>query len=118
MPDPLCRLRGMAASRSLGENPGDTAGRLTPPHELERLSLMLGLTVRHLRSVARLSQEALGHRASMHRNYVGAFERGELNPTLRVIVQLAYALRVPVSDLFAIAEHLAEERRRDPAQRW
>ena len=34
----------------------------------------------------RVPQEELGMRAGLHRNHVGAIERGEINPTLRVLL--------------------------------
>jgi transcriptional regulator with XRE-family HTH domain len=40
-----------------------------------------------------------------------AIERGEINPTLRVLCKVGYGLRVPASDLLVMAERLAAERR-------
>lgn len=40
----------------------------------------LSRAVRELRARRGLRQEALGNTAGLHRNYVGAIERGELNP--------------------------------------
>jgi transcriptional regulator with XRE-family HTH domain len=51
-----------------------------------------------------LSQEALGHAAGLHRNYVGAIERGELNPTIRTTLRLAVGLQVRPSTLVRLAE--------------
>ena len=45
--------------------------------------------MRYTRARRGLSQEELGFRASLHRNYVGALERGEINPTFRVLLKLA-----------------------------
>jgi transcriptional regulator with XRE-family HTH domain len=42
----------------------------------------------------------LAERADLHRPYIGGIEIGQRNPTLDVIVRLANALHVPVSDLF------------------
>jgi transcriptional regulator with XRE-family HTH domain len=42
--------------------------------------------------------------SDLHRNYVGAIERGEINPTLRVLLKLARGLGVPLSELLADAE--------------
>ena len=41
----------------------------------------LGRAVRETRARRGLSQESLGYVAGLHRNYVGAIERGEINPT-------------------------------------
>ncbi len=59
-----------------------------------------GAHVRKLRMARGWSQEELAERAKKHWTYVGGVERGERNPTLRVIADLAHALRVPIRDLF------------------
>ena len=64
----------------------------------------LGRAVRELRVVRFISQEELGARASLHRNYVGAIERGIINPTFRTIVQVAHGLRMPLSELVGVYE--------------
>jgi transcriptional regulator with XRE-family HTH domain len=66
------------------------------PREL----LALGRAVRELRVLSGfISQETLGHRCDLHRNYVGAIERGEINPTFRVLLKLERGLRVPLTHL-------------------
>ncbi len=45
----------------------------------------LGAAIRELRARRGLSQEQLGFDAGLHRNYVGALERGEINPTFRIL---------------------------------
>jgi transcriptional regulator with XRE-family HTH domain len=67
----------------------------------------LGRAVRELRACRGLSQEELGYRSGLHRNYVGAIERGELNPTLGVLLRLAAGLGVVLSELIALAERRA-----------
>jgi DNA-binding XRE family transcriptional regulator len=47
----------------------------------------LGRAVKETRARRGISQEELGYRATLHRNYVGAMERGELNPTLRTLLE-------------------------------
>jgi len=56
-----------------------------------------------------LSQEELGYRARLHRNYVGAIERGEINATFRVLLKLARGLQMPLSELIAEAEAIKRE---------
>jgi transcriptional regulator with XRE-family HTH domain len=54
-----------------------------------------------------MSQEELGFRAPVHRNYVGGVERAERQPTVRTLARLAVALGVRPADLLAEAERLA-----------
>lgn len=60
---------------------------------------VFGRTVRVFRARKGLSQEELGFRAGLHRNYIGAIERGEINPTFRVLLKLQRGLEEPLSRL-------------------
>lgn len=111
MPDPLCRLHSISVVLGRELDAEDLAQRLVAPHEAKRMQLALGLTVRQLRAICGLSQERLGTAAGLHRNYIGAIERGEINPTLRVLDKVGCGLRVPASDLLAVSERLAAARR-------
>lgn len=51
-----------------------------------------------------LSQEALAAEAGLDRTYVGGLERGERNPTLKVLWSIALVLEVRPSTLVAAAE--------------
>jgi len=51
-----------------------------------------------------MSQEELGFDAVLHRNYVGALERGEINATFATLLKLTIGLRVPMSELVEIYE--------------
>jgi transcriptional regulator with XRE-family HTH domain len=69
----------------------------------------LGRAVREARARRGISQEELGFRARLHRNYVGAVERGEINPTFRILMQLSRGLGVELSELVALYERQAAE---------
>lgn len=60
-----------------------------------------GARVRYLRLSSSLSQEQLADLCSLDRTYLGGIERGERNPSLKIIVQIAKALRVPAAELFS-----------------
>ena len=64
----------------------------------------LGAAVRELRARRGLSQEGLGFRADVHRNYIGGIERGELNITFRVLLKVVRGLNVPLSELVEMYE--------------
>lgn len=70
----------------------------------------LGHVVRYTRARRAFSQEELGFRARLHRNYVGALERGEINPTFRVLLKLARGLDLPLSELIREQEQVVQMR--------
>jgi transcriptional regulator with XRE-family HTH domain len=61
-----------------------------------------------LREERGLSQEQLGYKAGLHRNYIGGVERGELNASLASIWKLARGLEMWPSELLALSEQLFE----------
>ncbi|HYV15991.1 MAG TPA: helix-turn-helix transcriptional regulator [Conexibacter sp.] len=69
----------------------------------------LGRAVRELRARRGLSQEELGYRSGLHRNYVGAIERGEINPTFRVLLKLERGLQLPLSEIIDLWERREHE---------
>jgi transcriptional regulator with XRE-family HTH domain len=65
----------------------------------------LGHVIREARGDSRISQEELGLRTGVHRNYIGGIERGERNPSVTTVAVLAEELGVKMSELFARAGH-------------
>ena len=65
--------------------------------------LALGSAVRDVRKRQGLSQTELARLAKLHKNYLGGVERGERNPSLSNLLQIAKALGVKPSELFASA---------------
>ena len=59
----------------------------------------VGTRVRRLRKKKGWSQEELGHRSGLHRNYIGGIERGERNVAIINLEKLAKALGVRPRDL-------------------
>jgi transcriptional regulator with XRE-family HTH domain len=78
----------------------------TPPRPVPPEQIALGRAVRLRRAYRGISQEELGFRARLHRNYVGAVERGEINPTLRTLLKLARGLGIAMSELIAFYEEI------------
>lgn len=46
-----------------------------------------------------MSQETLGFKAKMHRNYVGGVERGERNPTFEILARWLDSVDVSWTEL-------------------
>jgi DNA-binding XRE family transcriptional regulator len=110
-------VSGADATGPLGEVVAMTAlaqKRPVVPKKRPRAYVALGRAVRELRARRGLSQEALGFQSGLHRNYVGAIERGEINPSFRILIGLARGLRLPLSEIVSVTErHAAEMRAQD-----
>jgi transcriptional regulator with XRE-family HTH domain len=77
------------------------------PHRTSADHTALGRAVRIMRATRGLSQEELGHRADLHRNYIGAIERGEINPTF--LLKLERGLATPLSELIHRYQQLLDD---------
>jgi transcriptional regulator with XRE-family HTH domain len=66
--------------------------------------LILGRADREARARFDLSQERVGLTGGLHRNYIGAIERGEINPTFKVLLKLSTGLTVPLSEVVRLYE--------------
>ena len=69
-----------------------------------RLLRIFGRSVQRARKRLEIPQEMLAERAHLSRNYVSDIERGVRNPGLVVVVRLARALKLPLSDLLSEIE--------------
>lgn len=65
---------------------------------------MLGDELRKARIAAGLTQEQLGFKADISRNYVSLLERGEKSPTMQVLQRVCKALGVKASAIVARIE--------------
>ena len=68
------------------------------------LSHRFGAVIRQRREANGVSQENLAYEADVHRTYVGMIERGQGNPSLSVISDLAGALGTTITSIFRDVE--------------
>ncbi len=61
--------------------------------------IRFGREVRRRRTAQGISQEELGFRAELHRNYIGYVERAEENATVKSVIKIARALGLRPSEL-------------------
>ncbi len=59
-----------------------------------------GNRIRELRHIQNISQEELGFRCHLSKNYISDVERGTRNISLKVIEKFAYGLQVEMHELF------------------
>ena len=67
---------------------------------MSELTIQFGQLVRKHRKERNMSQEQLALLCNIDRSYLGRIERGEVNPTLEKIYELAKVLQVTAKDLF------------------
>ena len=68
------------------------------------IQTLFGRRLRSLRTDRGFTQQQLGEEADLSFKYLGAIERGEENPSLKVIGKLAEALEIKPQDMM-IFEH-------------
>lgn len=66
---------------------------------MSELTIQFGKLVRKYRKERTMSQEQLALLCNMDRSYLGRIERGEVNPTLEKIYELANILKVSPESL-------------------
>ena len=71
---------------------------------MKPLQKRLGRAIRRLRTAAGYSQEDFAVVVGVHRTYMGAVERGEVNISLRNMEKIAGSLEITVSKLLLEAE--------------
>lgn len=65
--------------------------------------IALGLAMRRLREARKMSQENLALRAEIDRSYMSSIERGQQNPGVMLVRDIALALDVSIAQLFDAA---------------
>lgn len=62
-------------------------------------SQQLGKNIKKARQKAEMTQADIAEKADIHVNYFARIERSEVNPSYEILVNIAKALKVKLSDL-------------------
>ncbi len=65
-----------------------------------KLNEIIGKRIKYIRTEKGISQEELAEAADITTNYIGQIERGQRNPTLSILENIASALGITFSELF------------------
>ena len=60
----------------------------------------LGMRIRYLREQKKMTLEDLSFEAGINKNYLSDLERGNRNPTVKVLTKIADALEISLEILF------------------
>ena len=60
----------------------------------------LGMRIRYLRDQRKMTLEDLSFESNVNKNYLSDLERGNRNPTVKILTKIANALEVTLEELF------------------
>ena len=60
----------------------------------------LGMRIRYLREQKKMTLEDLAFDSNVNKNYLSDLERGNRNPTVKILTRIASALGVTLEELF------------------
>ncbi|MDR6739114.1 transcriptional regulator with XRE-family HTH domain [Herbaspirillum sp. 1173] len=72
--------------------------------QAEEVAEAAGKVLRRLRKEAGLSQEKLGFKATIQRNFVSEIELGQKQPSLFTVFKVAYALDLDPQDFMRLVQ--------------
>lgn len=72
----------------------------------DKIPIELGRRIRTLRKLKGFTQEELGEKSGISYKFIGEMERGEVNPSLNSLIQIAKALGIQVNNLFPHEQEL------------
>jgi transcriptional regulator with XRE-family HTH domain len=78
----------------------------SPPIDLHKTFLALGVAINEVRKEKGLTQEELAQRVDLHETYISLIERGQRNPTWGVVHRISRTLGVSLPELARRAEEL------------
>ena len=64
------------------------------------INKQLGMRIRYLREQKKMTLEDLSFESEVNKNYLSDLERGNRNPTVKVLSRIAEALGISLEELF------------------
>lgn len=71
-------------------------------------SILLGRRIRTLRTTKGLTQQELGNRADVDYKFIGEIERGNTNPSFKVLVKIAKVLDVDLTEVLRFEQEISD----------
>ena len=68
----------------------------------ENILVIFGNRVKELRKAKKMTQQQFADLSDLHKNYIGMIERGERNPSLINIQNIATAFEMSISELMKL----------------
>jgi len=71
-------------------------------------SILLGRRIRTLRITKGLTQQKLGNKADVDYKFIGEIERGNMNPSFKVLVKIAKVLGVELPEILRFEQEISD----------
>lgn len=76
----------------------------------ENAGEFLSKRIRSLRTSKKWTQQELGEKANIDYKFLGEIERGEKNPSFKILVQIAEALDIEIPELFRFEQEITDRK--------
>lgn len=70
--------------------------------------ILLGRRIRTLRNTKGFTQQELGHHADVDYKFIGEIERGNMNPSFKVLMKIAKALDVDIPEILRFEQEISD----------
>ncbi len=72
--------------------------------------ILLGRRIRTLRTSKGLTQQELGYRADVDYKFIGEIERGNMNPSFKVLVKIANTLDIELPEILRFEQEISDQK--------
>ena len=72
--------------------------------------ILLGRRIHTLRNIKGLTQQELGHQADVDYKFIGEIERGNMNPSFKVLMKIAKTLNVDVPEILRFEQEILDSK--------
>ena len=73
-------------------------------------SILLGRRIRTLRTLKGLTQQKLGQQADVDYKFISEIERGNMNPSFKVLVKIAHTLDIDLPEILRFEQEISESK--------
>jgi Predicted transcriptional regulators len=73
-------------------------------------SILLGKRIRTLRTTKGLTQQELGNQSDVDYKFIGEIERGNMNPSFKVLMKIAKALDIDLPEILRFEQETSDQK--------
>ncbi len=73
-------------------------------------SILLGRRIRTLRTIKGLTQQKLGQLADVDYKFISEIERGNMNPSFKVLIKIAHTLDIDLPEILRFEQEISESK--------